>query len=240
MGNTSNNFPEYSKYTIEELKEVLAHMDKVAYPERYEAATIALQEKLQEQPKSPEQTVKEEPAHLKWSERHISSKLASGLLLFLVATTMPTFAFEFMVAKNWTENTSFIFWLITLAVCALWFVALNHDKQYSKKLESTWRGKLSIVAMPFIYMVLILGFVDQTIPLALHKVSSQNKVQLEMAYEKKRGRKFCRYKIELLETKELEEVDLCLRQSQLERLPEKGKIRIKGWQSSFGLAIENL
>ena len=216
MSNIPNNFPDYSNYSIDELKDVLSVIDKENYPERFEAATSTLQEKLQEQPKSAEQTVqtvKEEPTHLKWSERHISSKLASGLLLLLVATTIPTFAFEFMVAKSWTENTSFIYWLITLAVCGLWFVALNHDKQYSKKLESTWRGKLSIVAMPFIYMVLILGFVDQTMPLALHKVSSQNKVQLEMAYEKKRGSKMCSYRIELSETKELESTDLCVSES---------------------------
>ena len=80
-------------------------------------------------------------------------------------------------------------------------------------------------------------FIDKSLPLFLHMISVQQEVRYDMDYRKRSGRKYCRKRLEIIETDELEDSDLCLTESQWNSLPEKGKITVVGTRSQFGMLI---
>ena len=92
--------------------------------------------------------------------------------------------YEFMTNKSWTANTTVLIWM------------------------------LAIVVIPFLFMMMSWPFIDKFLPLFLHMISVQQEVRYDMDYRKRSGRKYCRKRLEIIETDELEDGDLCLTESQ--------------------------
>ena len=92
--------------------------------------------------------------------------------------------YEFMTNKSWTANTTVLIWM------------------------------LAIVVIPFLFMMMSWPFIDKSLPLFLHMISVQQEVRYDMDYRKRSGRKYCRKRLEIIETDELEDSDLCLTESQ--------------------------
>lgn len=107
-----------------------------------------------------------------------------------------------------------------------------------QRLTKDWRGKLAIPVMPIMFLALSLGFIELFIHLSLHTIFSEDSVKISMIYKKIDGKKHCRHRIEIIETKELEDTYLCLSKQALDELPERGKVTIVGSRSQFGLLIE--
>jgi amino acid transporter len=145
--------------------------------------------------------------------------------------------YEFMTNKSWTANTTGLIWMLAFILVVMWFACLKKDLKWTQHLEKNWRGKLAIVVMPFLFMMMSWSFIDKSLPLFLHMISVQQEVRYDMDYRKRSGRKYCRERLEIIETEELEDGDLCLTESQRNRLPEKGKITVVGIRSQFGIVI---
>ncbi|WP_421131767.1 hypothetical protein [Alteromonas sp. A079] len=240
MQNNHNNSPDYSQYTIEELKDVIAHIDKAQFPERFDAANMALSEKLKTKPQQPRDDEERNAVipPLKWSEQHVATRVIMILFFAMLILGLVGMFCDFMVAKRWSSNSVGLFGLLSISLIVLWFTCLTLDEKFSKRLTLDWRGKLSLIVMPLLFLMLSWIFVDKTLPFGLHKLAEQQNVRVDMDYKKRNGRKHCRHRIKIIETRELEDIDLCLTKEELNRLPDRGKLSVLGTQSRFGLHVD--
>jgi hypothetical protein len=240
MGNINNNSPDYSRCTIEELIGVLANIDQAQFSERYLEAKAMLSKKLKEQTIEPSSDYDRASVPLskpKWSEQLLITRIVIGSFLIMTFSVVPTMFYEFMTNKSWTAKTTGLIWMLAFTLVVMWFACLKKDLKLTQRLEENWRGKLAIVVMPFVFMMMSWPFIDKSLPLFLHMISVQQEVRYDMDYQKRSGRKYCREQLEIIETEELEDGDLCLTESQRDRLPEKGKITVVGTRSQFGMVI---
>lgn len=239
----NQNQPDYQRYTIEELQEVLESIDQAHYPERFREASLQLEAKLNALPVRHADTAIDEDlpiARPKWSEQHISTRLATGS--FVLTLTAIPFAFlnDFMVSKSWTEDTGLLIWAVGLVQVGLWFTALFKDDKFARHLGQSWRGKLSVVTMPFLFFVMSLMAIDRGLPVALHMMSSTDRVEHVMRYEKTSGTKHCRQRIQIKDTTRLNALHLCLTKQQRDALSRSGKITVIGQRSDFGINVEDV
>lgn len=235
-----NNSPDYSLYTIEELEDVLDNIDKAQFPERYIEAKAMLCEKTKEQAREPNsdnaQALPPLPK-IKWSDQLLITRIVMGSLMFMIFSSLPAMFHEFITAKSWTENTTVLIWMLASIFVIMWFVCLIKDLKFTERLVETWGGKLAIVIIPCLFMMTSWLFIDKSLPLSLHMISVQQEVRYEMDYRKRNGRKYCRQRLEIIETNELEDGDLCMTESQRDSLPESGKIDVVGIRSQYGMVI---
>ena len=74
-----DNTPNYALYTVEELEDVIANVDKARFPERYKAAQSALSEKGLSQPKQDQAVDDDEVSsshtRVKWSEQLLKTRV---------------------------------------------------------------------------------------------------------------------------------------------------------------------
>ena len=240
MENMYNNPPDYSRYTIEELEDVLDNIDKEQFPERYIEAKAMLCAKMKEQAREPNSdNARASPPlpKIKWSEQLLITRIVMSLFLVMIFSGVPTVCYEFMPAKSWTTNTTKLIWGLASILVIMWFACLKKDPKLKKRLGETWGGKLAIVIMPFLFMMMSWLFIDESLPLGLHMISAQQEVRYDMDYQKKRGKKYCRQRVEIIETEELEHGDLCMTESQRDSLPKRGKIDVVGIRSQYGMVI---
>ena len=242
MSSNSSNSPDFSRYSLEELADVLANIDQTQYPERYAQAKALYEQKLQEQaqfepPENADEQQAEPPPKPKWSEQLLITRVVLGTFMLMTIAAIPTIYITFMTAKNWSEATGGLVWLVAVLLVIMWFVCLTKDLKLSQRLTHNWRGKLAIVIMPFLFMLMSWSFIEHALPLGLHMMWTKQDVQIEVGYRKRSGRKHCHQRIEIIETSTLENSDLCLSESQLNSLPEQGKITVTGTRSWFGLKI---
>lgn len=233
--------PDYSQYTKEELEDVLNNIDKVQFPERYKEVLEMLAKKIDEHATKRAHNkgaARPLPPKQKWSEQRLITRLLVGTFLIMLFAVFPTMFVEFMTAKNWTEDTTGVIWALAFILVAMWFICLREDTSLTQRLLDTWRGKLAIMVMPLLFMLISWGFIDKSLPLGLHMLSAQQDVRYDMNYRKRSGKKYCRQRVEILETNELENADLCLTESQRDGLPERGEITVLGTQSMFGMWVE--
>jgi len=242
MQNNHNNSPDYSQYTIEELEDVIANIDKAQFPERFDAANMALSEQLKTKPQQPhdDEEKNAELPPLKWSEQHVATRVMMISFFAILVSGLVGMFCDFMVAKSWSSNTVGLFWLLSISLIVLWFTCLTLDEKFSKRLTHDWRGKLSLIVMPLLFLMFSWIFVDKTLPFGLHKVADQQNVRVDMDYRKRNGRKHCRHRIEIIETDKLEDIDMCLSKQAHNTLAETGKLLVTGTQSRFGLHVHNL
>lgn len=242
MHNNHNNSPDYSKYTIEELEDVIANIDKTQFPERFDAANMALSEQLKTKPQQPcdDEKKNAELPPLKWSEHHVATRVMMISFFAILVSGLVGMFCDFMVAKSWTSNTVGLFWLLSISLIVLWFTCLTLDEKFSERLTHNWRGKLSLIGMPLLFLMFSWIVVDKTLPFGLHMVADQQNVRVEMDYRKRNGRKRCRRRIEIIETDKLEDIDMCLSKQAHNKLAETGKLLVTGTQSRFGLHVHNL
>ena len=238
MDNSQANSPNYSQCTIEELEDVLRNINKEQFPQRYLAAEAMLSKKMQEQ--IDDQYVQEAPLSKRprWSEKLLITRISIGLFCVMTLLLIPTMFFnEFMVAKNWTENTTGVMWGVVLIHVLLWLASIKKDKKFSDHLLKNFGGQLSIAIMPLLFIFMSWLFIDKSIPLYLHMLSTQEKVNYRFEYQKVSERKNCKQRLEILDTNELEGSDLCMSESQRNSFPERGKISVFGTRSQFGMMI---
>jgi hypothetical protein len=243
MGNINNNSPDYSRYTIEELEDVLANIDQAQFPERYVEAKTILSKKLKENTIEPNRDYVQAsvtPSKPKWSEQLFMTRIVMGSFLVMTFSVVPTMFYEFMTTKSWTANTRGLIWMLALILVIMWFACLKNDSKLMQRLGDNWRGKLAVVVMPLLFMMMSWPFIDKSLPLYLHMVSVQQEVRYDMDYRKRSGRKYCRQRLNIIETDELEDGDLCITESQRNSLPEKGKIKVVGTRSQFGMLIDGI
>lgn len=241
MENRQQGGPDYSQYTKEELEDVLNNIDKVQFPERYKEVLEMLAKKIDEHATKRAHNngaARPLPPKQKWSEQRLITRLLVGTFLIMLFAVFPTMFVEFMTAKNWTEDTTGVIWALAFILVAMWFICLREDTSLTQRLLDTWRGKLAIMVMPLLFMLISWGFIDKSLPLGLHMLSAQQDVRYDMNYRKRSGKKYCRQRVEILETNELENADLCLTESQRDGLPERGEITVLGTQSMFGMWVE--
>jgi len=241
MGNMQQDGPDYSRYTKEELEDVLNNIDKVQFPERYREALEMLSKRIDKHATEPSHNKGAAlplPPKQKWSEQLLITRLVVSIFLIMLFAVFPTIFVEFMTAKNWTENTTGVIWALAFILVAMWFICLKEDTLLTQRLLDSWRGKLAIMVMPLLFMLMSWGFIDKSLPLGLHMLSAQQNVRYDMNYRKRSGKKYCRQRVEILETNELENADLCMAESQRDGLPERGTITVLGTQSMFGMWIE--
>lgn len=240
MGNINNNSPDYSRYTIEELEDVLANIDQAQFPERYVEAKATLSI-LKEHTIAPNSDYAQASSSLSkpvWSEQHLMTRIVLGSFMVMTFSVVPYMFYEFMTNKRWTANTTGLICMLAFTLVIMWFVCLKKDSKLRQRLGGNWRGKLTVVVMPFLFMMMSWLFIDKSIPLFLHMISVQQEVRYDMDYRKRSGRKFCRQRLEIIETDELEDGDLCMTERQRNSLPEKGQITVLGTRSQFGMVID--
>lgn len=253
-GSTANTHsasegPDYKNYSQEELEDVLQHIDKRYFPERYAAAQAALASK-----KAPSITNKGQQAGInehnsnqashqfdkpKWSERHVIARCSDILLIVLFLGLMSPLFGEFSAAKTWVDNSAWAICILSLVVGWLWFVSISVDEPFRVKLNEDIRGKIAIVTMPFLGILLSWNMVDNVLPYALHALSASSASEHSVAYSKGSASKHCQYKLLLKDTGTHSHDRLCVTQGVYNRLPQKGTVVLKGQESTFGFTIES-
>ena len=232
--------PDYESYTITELEEVIAVIDKNAFPERFALASAVLTEKRKAQGNS-DSADTDEPAEprLRWTEKHLTSRIFDVVFcIILLSTSLAFYLRNFVVTRWWNEISSIPFLLTTATMLALFFTSLSLDKKLKRQLMSSNKGKFSLAFIPFLLLLLAWSFSEFALPHALHNLVSNQEVQYSMYFQKASGRKRCRNRVKLIETKVLDDGELCLSSSLYDSLPETGKVTVSGKQSNFGLSIE--
>ena len=253
MDQKNENLVDYSHCTIDEIKDVIANIDAEQFPKRYQQAKTMLSIKLAEQENKLSRDAVERAAETnaskskptkkvqqpEWSEQHLLTRIVIASLMFLILSLIPNFIFNFMVTTTWTEST--IAWVAILATSLLlmWIIGLVKDEKFKAYMLANWRGKLGLVATPFLFVLLSSELIDKTIPTAMHFLSAQQEATYEMKYRKRNRIKFCRFRLEIVEQDNLTSSDLCISKEQRNRLPETGKIGIIGSQSQFGMMIKD-
>ena len=241
MDHQQNTSPDYSRYTLAELEDVLANIDRDKYAQRYADAKAMLEQKLQESPIVSETEQADEEATLqpvKWSEMHATTRIVLAALLVLLFTSLPFMISEFMTAQSWLKQTSIWIWGLSAGLGALWIKALIKDEKFGRYLTRNWRGKLTAMFMPILFLIFSFITIDNSIPLFLHNLNAPQVVSNTMQYRKVSSSKHCRYKVEIVETKELESGKLCMSESMRNSLPESGKITVIGTRSQFGMVVK--
>lgn len=241
MENKEHTSPDYSRYTIEELEDVLANIDRVKYAQRFADAKAMLAQKLRESPiiSETEQADKEAAQQpVKWSERHILTRTVGGALFVVIFSAVPGFFIEFMAAKSWLQQTNFWIWGTGSCLGTLWVLALIKDEKFAKSLLINLRGKFAVMIMPVIFLMFSFITIDNTIPLVLHNLIAPQPVRYTMQYRKASSSKHCSHKVEIVETKDLDRGQLCMSASMRNSLPETGDIIVIGTRSQFGLVVK--
>lgn len=239
--NNDNQAPDYSQYTIEELEDVVASVNQAQYPERYTAALAMLEEKKQQRGNvegEHEEAFLEPEEKPKWSEQLLITQILMGTFFAMVGLTVPAMFYEFMTAKWWADSTSGLIWFIGLAMTVMWFVCLAKDPKLHQRLGHNYKGKLSIGLMPFIFFMMTWISISRGLPIGLHLISAQTDVQEYMDFRKRGGKKHCRNRLEIMETDELQDGNLCMTGTQREHFPERGKVMVLGSRSDYGLMLE--
>ena len=234
----TDSTPDYSRYSQSELEDVLAHIDRANFPERYQLASEMLaQSKAANVPEA--STVAppaEQNAKPKWSENHITTKLFWVLLCTSPVVNVPLWLADFIGARHVIKFNGIGVGLgIGLAI--LLFVSLIYDEKLLPRLMDGWRGKLAIVTLPLVCLVMG-AITGDSLRLLLHTFAEQQSTQLVFEYEKIRGRKHCRHRIRLLANERFEKGELCLSKATLNRMPEQGRVNVFGSVSEYGLMID--
>lgn len=241
MENKVSTSPDYSRYTIEELEDVLANIDRVKYAQRFADAEAMLAQKLRESPitSETEQADKEAAQQpVKWSERHILTRTVGVALFVVIFSAVPGFFIEFMTAKSWLQQTSVWIWCMGGGLGALWILALVKDEKLAKSLLINLRGKFAVIIMPIVFLMFSFITIDNTIPWLLHNLNAPQQVSYTMQYRKASSSKYCSHKVEIVETKDLDRGQLCMSASMRNSLPETGDIVVIGTRSQFGLVVK--
>ena len=251
--NTHSAFegPDYTSYSQEELEDVLQHIDKRYFPERYAEAQAALASKKAASTKGEEQQTgineHKQNSNLashqldkpKWSERHAIARCSDILLIVLFLGLMSPLFGDFSAAKAWVDNSALAICLLSLLVGWLWFVSISVDEPFRVKLNEDVRGKIAIVTMPFLGIILSWNMVDNVLPYALHAVSTSSASEHNVTYSKGSASKRCQYKLLLKDTETHSHDRLCVTQGVYNRLPQKGTAVLKGQESTFGFTMES-
>jgi len=241
MEHKQSTSPDYARYTIAELEDVLANIDRNKYAQRYADAKAMLEQKLRESPNTaePEQVDEDDLAQKpKWSETHITTRISIAALLLLIFTSVPFVISEFMTAQSWLEQTSIWIWALSAALGALWITSLIKDEKFGRYLTRNWRGKLTAAFMPLLFTAFSFITIDNTLPLFLHNLNKPQVVSNTMQYRKVSSSKHCHHKVEIVETKELQRGKLCMSESMRNSLPESGQITVIGTRSQFGMLVK--
>uniref|UniRef100_A0A486XPQ9 Uncharacterized protein n=1 Tax=Rheinheimera sp. BAL341 TaxID=1708203 RepID=A0A486XPQ9_9GAMM len=240
MDNQQNTPFDYSRYTIAELEDVLANIDRDKYAQRYADAKAMLETRLKNRQLNSASNLAHlnEPIKPKWSEMHVVTRIMSVAFLFLIFAVIPTMFSEFMAAKSWLAHTNIWIWALGGVLSVLWFTSLIKDENFARYLTRNMSGKFAAVLMPFLFLMFSFMTIDITTPLFLHKLSEPKEVIYVMQYHKESGSKHCRYKVEIVETKELQRGKLCMSESMRNSLPESGQILVTGTRSQFGMVVK--
>ena len=236
--------PDYSRYSVEDLEDVLENIDQRAYPDRYAAAQAALAQKKSSAEMHKGEQVEGEDTDKplvkpKWSERHVITRCCDIVILVLFLGPIMTLFTDFSVANRWLDSSSWAIYTLTLLVGWLWYTSLYVDKLQLQQLNSSVRGKISIVTMPLLGALFSLFLVDDTLPYVLHSISASHVAEHKVKYRKGDAAKHCRYKVLLEDTKTLSHDRLCLAAEEFKRLPRKGTLVLKGAESAYGFNIES-
>lgn len=153
MDNQQNNSPDYSRYTIAELEDVLANIDRDKYAQRYADAKAMLDTRLKNRQLNSASNLAHlnEPIKPKWSEIHVVTRIMSVAFFSLTFAVVPTMFSKFMAAKSWLEHTNIWIWALGGVLTVLWFTSLIKDENFAKYLTRNMAGKFAAVLMPFLF-----------------------------------------------------------------------------------------
>ncbi|GFD94372.1 hypothetical protein KUL156_15790 [Alteromonas sp. KUL156] len=233
--------PNYAAYSIEELEDVLENIDKQAFPERYQAAKNELASKRATQPRENDADSAHHDEHVtrpKWSELHLVTRISNITFLVLIGAVFVSAFTDFIVINGWLDNSNWAIVLLTFAYSAFYYLAIFIDKRHAQFVTKDLRGKMTLFGMPLLAFFLSFSFVDTALPYTLHLASDKQETERKFAYEKGSGSKHCRHSLLLKESDILSGGRLCLRESEHKRLPNKGWVYVKGYESGFGFDIE--
>jgi len=233
--------PNYAAYSIEELEDVLENIDKQAFPERYQAAKNELAAKRATLPPENDMDGAHQDEHFtrpKWSELHPITRISNGTFFVLIGALFVTAFTDFVVINAWLNNSTWAIVLLTFIYSALYYLSVFLDKRHAQFVTKDLRGKMTLVGMPLLAFFLSFSFVDTALPYTLHLASDKQETERKFAYEKGSGSKHCRHSLLLKESDILSGGRLCLRESEHKRLPNKGWVYVKGYESGFGFEIE--
>ena len=241
MSIATTDQPDYAAYSIEELEDVLENVDKQAFPERYQAAKNELASKRATLPFEDDADSAFQDEHLtrpKWSELHLITRISNICFLVLIGALFVTVFTDFIVIKGWLDNSTWAIVLLTFVYSAFYYLTIFVDKRHAQFVTKDLRGKMTLFGMPLLAFFLCFSFVDTALPYALHLASDKQETERKFAYEKGSGSKRCRHPLLLKESGTLSDGRLCLNQSEHKRLPNKGWVYVKGYESGFGFEIE--
>ncbi|AMJ99853.1 hypothetical protein AVL55_17840 [Alteromonas macleodii] len=233
--------PNYAAYSIEELEDVLENIDKQAFPERYQAAKNELAAKQATLPPESDTDSAHQDEHFtrpKWSELHPITRISNGAFFVLIGAMFVSAFTDFIVIDAWLDNSNWAIALLTVVYIAFYYFTIFVDKRHAQYLTKDLRGKMTVVGMPLLAFFLCFSFIDKALPYTLHLASGKQETELKFAYEKGSGSKHCRHSLLLKESDTLSDGRLCLNQSEHKRLPNKGWVYVKGYESNFGFDIE--
>lgn len=210
--------PDYSKYSIAELQDVLACIDREQYPERFERANSALTVKLNHQKAQAvedenESGTADSPASL------AELKLISIICLLGGILPIPALFFgqfyDIAPHNNWWEKIEAIYWFTVLAFTVAWFVSLVVDSKFAQQLG----GKVAPVSIPLLFGLMGFFVFSELIPLGLHLLSDTRATEGMGHYRKESSIRLCRYRIVFSKSKHFKSIELCLESSQYKQLP---------------------
>lgn len=239
MATINQQTPDYQQYSIKELEDVLAHVDQAAYPERYSAAKAMLEYKLAAGPTTLENTIEEEPEPV-WSERHRLTRLLFVLSALLSCAYILAGWQNFIPTHSWVAQSKFLKIALASALLLLWVSCLFYDEKLSRRLQKRWQGAVVYLFMPIFLIVISVVFIEKTLGLTLHLLTSPKSESYVLAYQKQEGRKYCRRRLALIATDTFEQGELCLRISEIQQLPPAGNITVLASQSRFGFHIRRI
>ena len=232
--------PDYAAYSIEELEDVLENIDKQAFPERYQAAKNELAVKRATQPFDDADSALQDDhiSRPKWSELHLITRISNITFLVLIGALFVTVFTNFIVISEWINNSTWAIVLLTFTYSAFYYLSIFVDKRHAQFVTKDLRGKMTLLGMPLLAFFLCFSFVDTALPYTLHLMSDKQEIERKFAYEKGSGSKHCRHSLLLKESGALSDGRLCLGESEHKRLPNKGWVYVKGYESGFGFDIE--
>lgn len=241
MGFAITEQPDYAAYSIEELEDVLENIDKQAFPERYQAAKNELDSRRATLPFDDDADSALQDDHIsrpKWSELHLITRISNITFLVLIGALFVTVFTNFIVINAWLDNSNWAIALLTVVYSAFYYLTIFVDKRHAQFVTKDLRGKMTLFGMPLLAFFLCFSFVDVALPYTIHLASDKQEIERKFAYEKGSGSKRCRHPLLLKESGTLSDGRLCLGESEHKRLPNKGWVYVKGYESSFGFDIE--
>ncbi|QJR81216.1 hypothetical protein CA267_010705 [Alteromonas pelagimontana] len=236
-----DNSPDYTKYSENELVDVINNMDAARYPERFANAQSELKSRREvkadcEKPALPPIVLTPQEKRRKALVERTSILLISSILISLFIQPM------FIPSRWWGEHVLPSTFIVTLlATLALIKELFNRGAYYQLIKRKAPRSYLGLLFFPLLFGGFAWYIIAFLLPVLLHGVADNTRYQKQASYQIVEGRKYCRSRIKVSQLDEFEDTHLCISFNSLRHAKyEQGRAIIRGETSIFGLKVASV